>query len=141
VARLWKERFNPADYQHATDARGRPLAEYFDPRIRGFENAPHRIPPGTEWVYYVEVCGFTFIFYSLAMIKEYLNYYEMKILPSRREKIASAHHDCEQNQFTRLPLYLREEPRRLKVVQALRRALDAFGSGDRGVRTYDRQRQ
>jgi hypothetical protein len=137
---MWKERFDPADYLHATDGRGRPLEEYFDPRIRGFENAPYRIPPNTEWVYYVQVCGFTFIFYSLAMIREYLDYYERKNLPARREKIMWAHHDYEQNPFTRLPLYLREEPKRLKVVEALKRALDAFGSGDRRVRTYDRRR-
>src|SRR3954447_21576852 len=111
---MWKERFDPAAYPHATDGKGKPLAEYYDPRIRGFEGVAVRIPPGTEWVYYVQVCGFTFIFHSLVMIQEYLDYYETKILPTRRKKVLWVHHDCEQNPFTRLPLHLREEPKRLK---------------------------
>lgn len=81
-----------------------------------------------EWIYYVHVCGFTFAFYSLEMIQAFLDYYSTKILPSRAQDAPHCNNDLRQNVFNRLPLYLREEPKRQKVVKALQRALKEFGA-------------
>lgn len=82
--------------------------------------------PEPIWIYYVCVCGFTFAFFSIEMIQDYLNYYSQKTLPSRIRNTPHCNHDLRQSVFMRLPLYLREEPKRLKVIKALKRALAEF---------------
>ena len=96
-----------------------------------------------NWTYFVEVCGFTFHFNSLEQIEGYLNYYQKKIHPSSADGIAwgrlySKGNDGEvrflsrgdhwerQTPFDELPLYLREEPKRQKVIKALERALQQW---------------
>jgi len=80
--------------------------------------------PHAEWIYYVCVCSFTFTFFSLEMLEEYVAYYSKKTLPSSR---ASAIWVGEpQTKFDRLPQYLREEAKRQKVVKALTKALNEF---------------
>lgn len=102
-----------------------------------------------DWIYHVEVCGFTFRFRSLAEIEEYLDYYRQKIHPSSADgadrpgrlyerdsngnRVWSFHpgdHWERQSHFDELPLYLREEPKRRKVVKALERALEMW-SGEK----------
>ncbi|HEX9918020.1 MAG TPA: hypothetical protein VGA87_02570, partial [Pyrinomonadaceae bacterium] len=58
-----------------------------------------------------------------------MDYYSRKIHPSSRIDIGSA--DCWEMQrwYERLPMYLREEPKRQKVVKALTSALKEFGPG------------
>ena len=92
--------------------------------------------------YFVEVCGFTFRFSSPKHIEEYRAYYARKIHASSADgaerekrhyiKTATGGHFAWSNpgdhwdrrtRFDRLPLYLREEPKRLKVLKALQRAL------------------
>jgi hypothetical protein len=82
----------------------------------------------------VEVCRFTFSFFSLQMMTEYLDFYSQKILPSSRFGGISpftcggaASIGDGQTAFERLPLRLRKESNRKRVVQALQRALDEFG--------------
>ena len=79
-----------------------------------------------EQIFYVEVCGFTFAFYSMHMMKLYLEFYSQKILPSRCRDTPHVNHDLRQTEFMRLPLYLREEPKRLKVIKALTKAMADF---------------
>lgn len=86
-------------------------------------------PPDAEWIYYVEVCRFTFAFFSLAMIREYLAFYSAKVLPSSREAGPMWHQrGHNQRTFERLPLRLRKEPNRRKVVKALEQALGEFAA-------------
>lgn len=97
--------------------------------------------PGGTWTYFVRVCGFTFEFVSLAEIREALDWFETKLHPSSKlnkptnwdEKSSvcwktalSAHHHESQRWHERLPAGLTSEPRREKVVAALRRALQEF---------------
>jgi hypothetical protein len=57
------------------------------------------------------------------------DFYDRKIQPGSRQDIGAADHwECER-WFERLPLYLREEPKRQKVVKALAEALEIFKSG------------
>src|SRR5437868_1570585 len=111
MARFWKE---PYTLERALAAG-----------IRDFENAPVVGLPNTlwigrpefrdwpEWIYYVEVCKFTFVFFSLAMIRQYLEFYSQKVLPSSRMS-GSLWYPNGDNQrwFERLPLRLRKEPKR-----------------------------
>ncbi len=91
--------------------------------------------PNCKWIYYVEVCRFTFAFFSLAMIEEYLQFYSLKILPSSRfygalpfsMGAALGGEGDGQTWFERLPLRLRKETKRVRVVKALERALQMFG--------------
>jgi hypothetical protein len=105
--------------------------------IHDFEGARVLGPPDARWIYYVEVPGFTFAFFSLDMICEYLAFYSTKLLPSSRRfgashfsKGAAASVGDGQTRFERLPLWLRKEPRRLQVVRALREALEDFATQD-----------
>lgn len=93
------------------------------------QNRPNPLIP--DWIYYVEVCSFTFTFGSLEHIEEYLAHFSQKIHPSRADGAAHGSyshgdHFERQGMFDRLPLYLFEEPKRLKVVNALTRALVEF---------------
>lgn len=78
----------------------------------------------SRWIYYVYVCSFTFAFYSLNMIREYLAYYETKILPSRAK--SSIWVGEPQWHLNRLPLRLRAEGKRQRVIKALTKALAEF---------------
>ena len=71
----------------------------------------------------VTVASFTFRFISKEQISDCLAYYERKVLPSSMQPIGSADHWEIQRWFERLPMYLLEEPKRAKVVKALKRAL------------------
>jgi len=80
----------------------------------------------THKVFLVRVCSFTFTFQGLEQLQACFDFYDRKIQPSSRQDIGSADHwECER-WFERLPLFLREEPKRLRVVKALREALNIF---------------
>jgi hypothetical protein len=77
-------------------------------------------------VYFVRVCSFTFQFHSVQQIQACFDFYDRKIQPSSRQHIGAADHwECER-WFERLPLFLREEPKRQRVIKALQNALDLF---------------
>jgi hypothetical protein len=123
MARFWKERYS------------REKAERLG--IHDFEGSVVVGPTDAKWIYYVEVSRFTFAFFSLPMIKEYLDFYLRKILPSSRFYGASPYSvgaaasvGDGQSKFERLPQRLRKEPRRQQVVKALERALLQFGSAE-----------
>ncbi len=82
--------------------------------------------PINKWIYHVYVCRFTFAFFSLEDIPAYIRYYSTKILPSRIWDAPHIDHDARQTTFNRLPLYLRDNSKRLRVVNALRVALADF---------------
>lgn len=84
-----------------------------------------------HYVLLVRVAGFTFTFHSMTQLRECLSFYERKLHPSRR---SSAHANAVrggevcwrlevERWHERLPLYLREEPKRQEVVSALRSAV------------------
>ena len=75
----------------------------------------------------VHVASFTFQFMSVQQLRDCLSFFEQKIHPSSRLPMApetsAGMHGEAQRWFERLPIYLLEEPKRRKVVEALRRAL------------------
>ena len=80
---------------------------------------------------FVNVCSFSFRFESLPQLERVIAYYEQKILPSSIIP-TNEFHDYggdsgeAQRWYERLPLFLREEPKRRKVVKALRAARAFF---------------
>jgi hypothetical protein len=66
------------------------------------------------------------LFYSLEMLQDYLTYFSHDIKPSSRRRCLWVSGLMEQSKFARLPLYLWEEPKRVKVVKALTEALRHF---------------
>jgi hypothetical protein len=78
----------------------------------------------------VTVCSFTFIFHSTEQIEMCLGYYRAEHHPSSRlpvytENLGGDHSET-QRWFEKLPQYLLEKPKRLKVVNALEKALREY---------------
>ena len=75
----------------------------------------------------VDVCGFTFIFHSISQLQVCLDYYSRECQPSSRlpdysEDLCWPNFQA-QRWFEKLPQYLLEKPKRLKVVAALEAAI------------------
>lgn len=115
MARIWKERLDPNKHR-----------EYLDTTwVGGLPPQPAKDNLLVSWVYFVEVCSFTFQFHSIEQIERCLTYFSQKTHPSSRLPNCDLEHYW-QRWFERLPLWLSEEPKRQKVLKALRKALDEF---------------
>jgi len=113
MARIWKQ----------------PYREVAKDRLHLFVPGYRRLEP-SEWVYFVHVCSFQFTFTSVEQIGEYLTHYSHSMKPSNRwSDSTGADHWERQSRFAKLPLYLWEEPKRRKVVNALTRAVKQFQAG------------
>lgn len=120
MARIWKETYDSAKHQAPIEYWGS-----VDDHLR----APSLIPKD---VIMVHVASFTFQFMSVPQLRECLSYFEQKTHPSSRRPIppvtSPGMQEC-QRWFERLPMHLLEEPKRLKVVEALNRALKLIDAG------------
>jgi len=113
MARIWKQ----------------PYSQVANDRLHLFVPGYRRLDPA-EWVYFVHVCSFQFTFTSVGQIVEYLEYYSHRLMPGNRwSDSTSVDHWTRQSRFAKLPLYLWEEPKRRKVVDALTRAVKQFQAG------------
>jgi hypothetical protein len=125
MARIWKERFDPVKHG------GPPYASVeVSQNITQHYRAPTLTP---HEVVFVHVCSFTFRFDTEEQLRRVLEYYERKLQPSSREPlevVALRGGDTSEAQrwFERLPLFLREETKRHKVVKALREAVAQFSA-------------
>ena len=89
-------------------------------------------------VIFVRVCSFTFEFHSIEEIRACAAYYSSKLQPSSQcPAAARAVHDGAvawrwevERWYERLPLYLREEQKRVQVVSALEHALRKAEAGE-----------
>jgi hypothetical protein len=131
VARFWKESYSleRALALGIHDAENAPVIGV--PNRERIGNPAFRNWP--KWIYFVEVCQFTFAFFSLDMLQEYMDFYSRKVLPSSQfygaspfSQGAAAFVGVGQTRFERLPLRLRRESKRVRVVKALERALLVF---------------
>jgi hypothetical protein len=98
--------------------------------------APSLVPKN---VLMVSAASFTFHFFSIQQVRDCLAYYERKTHPTSRLSIGPMDHWEPQRWFERLPMYLLEEPKREKVLIALKRALKiaelgAFSKGRKAGR-------
>ena len=121
MARHWFEAFDPVQHRNPMSILSpRDGPSKIDRYWRNPTLEPHR-------VLRVEVAGFTFEFHDLMQIQACLEYYSTKVHPSGRLPVAKGDyggdHAETQRWYERLPGYLREESKRLRVVDALQRAL------------------
>ncbi len=121
MARIWKERFECTKHGGLPDASpdvvAQPARDWSSPTLI------------SHYVVFVHVCSFTFRFDSKEQLQRVLQYYEQKIVPSSRlpqAALTGCDHWEAERWFEKLPLFLREEPKRVKVVKALRDALERF---------------
>jgi hypothetical protein len=115
--RLWKEHLDPEkhwDYMSMS-------------QIGGMRPKPPLDNLIVQWVYFVNVCSFTFQFHSIEQIRECLDYFSQKPRPPSRMPLDPPEHDL-QRWYERLPMWLFEEPKRRKVVKALEKALVEFAN-------------
>ena|SRR5437016_5814501 len=125
MALIWTEVYDPkkhADKMYdASHIPGVPREQYWrHPTLQ-------RYP-----VYFVRVCGFTFEFHSLEQLRICLRFFSQKTRPSSRIGFSATDrqihwlHWVAQRCFERLPMYLLEERRRVRIVPALKQALAQF---------------
>jgi hypothetical protein len=105
MARIWKELATGARYDH--------------PPLPTSGGAATRLQP--DELICVHVCSFTFRFTDADEIREYIAFFENA---SRPHGPASLIRWRPQPWYEPLPPYLLEEPKREKVLKALREALD-----------------
>jgi len=120
---MWKEQFDSVKHGGLPDS----LPDVVDP-IERHSSAPTVLP---HHVVFVSVCSFTFRFDTKEQLERVLRYYEQKIVPSSRQPesvwgMRGGDHGEAERWFERLPLFLREEPKRLKVIKALQDARKMF---------------
>jgi len=123
MARIWKELYDSTQHGGLPDS----LTDVTEP-IGRHRTAPTIIPHN---VVFVSVCSFTFRFDTKEQLQRVLRYYEQKIVPTSRQPesvwgMRGGDHSEAERWFEKLPLFLREEPKRLKVVKALRDASRMF---------------
>lgn len=123
MARHWREEFNPAKHRNPMRWDVPPLAS---------TQAPDRLVDSP--VFFVAVCGFTFEFHGVDQILACRDYYAERIHPSSSLDVRGGDHWEYQRWFERLPGHLREEPKRLRVIKALDKALTAFSSQGDGCK-------
>jgi hypothetical protein len=115
MARFWKEQLDPERHRDY-------MASMW---IGGISVLPPRDPLIVQWVYFVDVCSFTFQFHSLQQLQTCLSYFSQKNHASTRVSHNGLEHYWQQ-WYERLPQWLFEEAKRQRIVKALTRALTVF---------------
>jgi hypothetical protein len=121
MARIWIEKIP------SLDAKGHPVWKAITAHAHlELSNRPFSTLDPRE-VLFVNVCSFTFNFKSLYELDETLKFYQQKTHPSSR--LSSSRlvkgtwgHWKSQRWYERLPMYLMEDPKRVRVVKALEEA-------------------
>ncbi len=114
--RIWKEKLDPERHRDYVGAHRRGGYDVLAPR-------DNRI---IKWVYLVNVCSFTFQFHRLEDIDKYLEYFSQKPLPSSGKFGGPALEPYWRAWHERIPMRLKKESKRKKIVKALQRAKDEF---------------
>src|SRR5437899_848802 len=131
MARIWKEQWDTSTSRHAANWSAEGIVDWSPDAVAPIEahkKNPRLVPHESV---FVNVCSFTFRFESLPQLERAIAYYEQKILPSSiipAKEFNNYGFDSGEAErwYERLPLYLREEPKRQKVVKALRAARAHF---------------
>lgn len=114
MSRHWREQLDPNRH-----------SDHMNTRIGGLPVDPPRDRLVEKWVYFVEVTSFTFQFQSVDQLQQCLEYFKQKIHPTSRLHGVDLEHHW-QRWFERLPQWLFEESKRVKVVTALQYAAKDF---------------
>lgn len=116
MPRHWREKLDPSKHRDFMlghqDAGGLPVETPRDNLL-------------SEWIYFVNVAGFTFQFASTDQIHEALRYFGQKTHPTTSEYNNGLEHYW-QPWYCRLPPGIKSERKRTKVVKALKAALTEY---------------
>ena len=124
---MWTEPYNSV--KHSSGRMG-----WQFPQPEGI--ARHHRAPSLEphHVLFVRVAGFTFEFHSVEQLQACRAFYGRKHHPTSRLPVETGDyggdHSEAQRWYERLPLYLREEPKRQRVIAALDAAVHAVATGE-----------
>jgi len=123
MARIWKETWVSSTSKGAADWSADALAT-----IQAHKENPTLLRHESVFVH---VCSFTFRFETLPQLERVIAYYEQKIppssiIPTNELSAYGGDHGEVQRWYERLPLFLREEPKRQKVIKALHDARAYF---------------
>ena len=113
MSRLWKEIADPKkhnDFMSSYVEGGVPIEKSRDNLI-------------DKWVYFIDVCNFTFQFANINQVREAKNYFEQKTHKSNMEIGPSPIEHYWHPWFCKLPKGITKETKRLKVLKALNKAL------------------
>ncbi|WP_415891501.1 hypothetical protein ACMXYN_08935 [Neptuniibacter sp. PT8_73] len=80
-------------------------------------------------VYFIEVCRFTFQFYSVEQIQAAMEWFEEKVHKSTRmkdEPFLRAERDILQRWHERLPAHIKKGSKRERIVKAFRSAIQEY---------------
>ena len=116
MSRLWKETADPkkhSDFMKTYNEGGVPVAKSRDNLI-------------SKWVYFVDVCNFTFQFSSLDQIKEAKSYFEKKTHKSTRDISHPPYEHYWHPWYCKLPKGITKESKRVRVLKALNQALEKW---------------
>ena len=117
MAQFWKQ---PRDGRRFNDGPGEPVSP------------DTRTLIAREFIC-VAVCSFTFYFESKEEVLEYIAFYEKKTHPSSRipmpKRVDGFFRWHSQRFYERLPMYLQEESKRRRVLNALRKAVTLVEAG------------
>jgi hypothetical protein len=115
MSRHWREQLDPSRH-----------ADQMTVHVGGFPVEPPRDRLITKRVYFVDVASFTFQFHSLDQLRECLEFFRQKVHRTSRQPDVYLEHYW-QRWFEKLPQWLFEESKRVKVVAALELAAKDFG--------------
>ncbi len=87
---------------------------------------PRKRVHGREQAYFVQVAGFTFELASIDQLGVALEWFATPIHPSSREPVFEHEKGEWQPWHSRLPAFIKKSSKRERVIEALRRALEAF---------------
>lgn len=115
MSNVWREIADPKkhhDYMSTRNEGGVPVEASRDNLIE-------------KWVYFANVCNFTFQFVGIEQVQECKEYFTQSIHPSTREE----GHDLEHYWhpwYSKLPKGITKEPKRQRVIKALDQILDQW---------------
>ena len=127
MSKIWSEPYDSARHRNRMNwGWGAPEPEQRARHLHAPTLEPHH-------VVFVRMAGFTFEFHSVEQVTACRAYYAQKHHPTSRLPVQSGHQGGDRHEtqrwFERLPLYLREEPKREQVVAALDEALRLIAAG------------
>ena len=116
MSKVWREIADPAihtDFMSTRHVGGIPIEASSDNLIE-------------KWVYFADVCNFTFQFSSIEQVIECREYFSRAVHPSTRESGHELEHYWHP-WYSRLPKGLTKDAKREKVLSVLNKIIDKWG--------------
>ncbi len=122
MSKIWREIADPkkhVDFMSTSSLGGVPVSSSKDNLIE-------------KWVYFVEVCNFTFQFASIDQVKECKEYFSNKVHPSTRQEGVDLEHYWHL-WYCKLPKGINRGAKREKVLKALDKLLNEWDTHNKAM--------